>query len=149
MRDGVVVIQRLCASAAGHSILFDRNMVLRIWSISFAEDGAAACDGRRLPILDLPRLLGASGKAAARPLLAYGAALDDGDVLAIAVDALAGFISIDEDAMAPLPALSHEFGLLFDEIAVVPIAAGHPLCVRSALDCPALRAAGMLCGGED
>jgi hypothetical protein len=114
-------------------LLLDTSFVQRVAeAVDVGDVGAWA--GRDAPMLDLTSLLGGGGPDAShRAIILYGPA-DQSRVLV--VDGIKGLITLEPDALAPMPAVSPAFGRLFDAICVQPIEGRHPLRLTARIDAP-------------
>ncbi len=115
----------LRVTAGGHELLLPSGLVRRV-----SESADAARD---LPMLDLAQLLGGTP---GRIAIHYGE--DESGEALLAVDEIKGLVTVSEQGLARLPALSPRFAQLFDSIATEAIDGRHPLCLRARLN---LRAA--------
>ena len=111
----------LRVTAGGHELLLPGGSVRRV-----AEGSDTRGD---LPILDLAELLGGGP---GNVVIHYGD--DESGESLLAVDEVKGLVSVAEQMLVRLPALSPRFAQYFDSIAIEAIDGRHPLCLRARLN---------------
>jgi chemotaxis signal transduction protein len=120
--------------AGKRDLLLDTACVRRVAQVADVGD-VSAWAGRNASVVDLTAVLGGDDPGSShRAVILYGA----GDcTVVLVVDDVKGLVSLEPDALAPMPAISSDFGQLFDAISVRPIEGRHPLRLRARIEAPA------------
>jgi chemotaxis signal transduction protein len=121
-------------------LLLDTAWVQRVAPAADVGDmggDVGAWAGRETALFDLPAMLGSDAPDSShRAVVLYGP-IDRTVVLV--VDDVKGLVSLEPDALAPMPRISSAFGQLFDAICVQPIEGRHPLRLRARIEAPGSR----------